>query len=65
MPSLSRLTDGQLCRLYRQVWKRMEERLNGGMSFGIDLRTLRFVWPTMATTIVAILGEMTARGLQA
>ncbi len=61
MPNLSRLTDCQLCRLYRQVWKRIENRLEGGMSFGVDMRTLQIVAPGLAATIATVRNEMRGR----
>jgi hypothetical protein len=63
LTKLADLPDGQLCRLYRRVCLRIRQRLSGGLTFGVDMPTLRAVLPGMAVLVVAIAEEGRRRGL--
>ena len=60
---LRSLTNTQLCRLYRKCYERIERAFVGGMQYGVDMPTLRAVWPGMAVLIVQLNREGRSRGL--
>jgi len=55
--TLQDLSDTQLLRLYRKLYRRIEVAFAGGLSFGVDMPTLWAVWPGMAATVVSVLRE--------
>ncbi len=55
--TLRDLSDSQLLRLYRKVYRRIEVAFAGGLSFGVDMPTLWAVWPEMAIVVRGILTE--------
>jgi hypothetical protein len=60
---LRSLTNTQLCRLYRKCYERIERAFAGGMQYGVDMPTLRVVWPRMAVLICRLKIEGRSRGL--
>jgi len=61
MNKLQQLTNEQLNRLYRCVWRRLQRVYAGGTSFGIDMPTLWAVTPGFAQIIVDIRAEAIRR----
>ena len=58
---LHKMTDNQLDRVYRRACNRLNRLFEGGMSFGIDMRTLRIVSPSWHKTIGDIIAEVMSR----
>lgn len=61
---MDKLTDKQLERLYRKVWRRIERAFDGGMTFGVDMPTLWIIAPDLASAVVRIRVEASKRWKQ-
>ena len=52
---ISAMQAAELDRLYRRVYSRIVREFAGGLTFGVDMRTLRIVKPGFADLVSFIL----------